>query len=200
MRGRSLARLLAIATFALAFAVLDAPAQHSFAAHMTQHMLLVVVLAPLLVLGWAPRLPPRWTRGLAFVAAAVSAQVAALVFWHVPLVFDAAAARVPLHAIEHLTLVAAATAAWWVILASPVNTAVRFAACVAVAGPMLLLGALLTFAPTTWYAISAGHITDQQVGGAIMWGPAGIAYVIAAAWLVSRAIIDDERFAIVGRG
>ena len=45
--------------------------------------------------------------------------------------------------------------------------------------PMLLLGVLLTFSPTVWYSAYAvqhglSPIVDQQTGGAVMWGPAGI--------------------------
>jgi putative membrane protein len=57
------------------------------------------------------------------------------------------------------------------------------------------LGALLTFAPTPWYAHYAqdpvfglSALEDQQLGGLVMWVPGGIAYLVAglaivAAWL-----------------
>jgi putative membrane protein len=58
---------------------------------------------------------------------------------------------------------------------------------------MALLGALLTFAPKTLYAIHAvapldwgfTPLGDQQLGGLIMWVPAGLPF---AAWgaLVAR--------------
>jgi putative membrane protein len=203
VRSRSVARVLAIAAFAVAFAALDGAAKSSFAAHMTQHMVLVVVLAPLLVLGWMPAHPPRLIQGLGFALLVVAAQTAALVVWHVPAVFDAAAAHTPLHTLEHLTLLATAVAGWWVIIASPAGTPVRFAACVGAAAPMLLLGALLTFAAHPWYApyaTNAHALIDQQTGGAIMWGPAGLAYVVAAAWLVASAITADARLLNARRG
>ena len=206
MRLRSYARVAAIFVFAIAFVVLDRWTAQSFAIHMTQHMVLMVVLAPLLVIGWAPSRPPRALCGVWFAAAAVTAQVLALVVWHLPGPFDAAEAHTALHVLEHLTLLATATAAWWVILASPVAPSVRFAACVAVAAPMLLLGAFITFAPAPWYPAYAqplgllSPLVDQQTGGAVMWGPAGIAYVIAAAWLVASAIAADERLANARNG
>jgi putative membrane protein len=200
VRGSSVARLLAIAAFAVAFVGLDRSATRSFSAHMTQHMAIVVVLAPLLVIGWRPHEAPRWMRGAAFAGAAAAGQIAALAIWHIPVIFDEAEAHVPLHAFEHLTLLVTATAAWWVILASPVGTATRFAVCVAVAGPMLLVGVWLTLTSTLWYSAYATHLTDQQVGGAIMWGPAGLAYVVAAGWLVGHAIVEDERLTLARRG
>jgi putative membrane protein len=199
VRRLVVARLLAIAAFAVAFVGLDGLASSSFAWHMTQHMTLVVVLAPLLVLGWAPRRVPRGLGGVWFAIVAVSAQTTAIVLWHFPVPFDAAAAHIPLHVLEHLTLLATAVAAWWVILMSPAGAAVRFVTCAAVAAPMVLLGAFLTLAPSQWYT-AAHSLTDQQTGGAIMWGPAGIAYVIAAAWIVASAITADERFAATRAG
>jgi putative membrane protein len=197
--ARTAARVLAIVTFVVAFGVLDGPADSGFAAHMTQHMLLMVVLAPALVIGWGPRRSLPGTARLSFALAAVVGQAAALIVWHVPAVFEAAEAHTLLHACEHLTLLATAAAAWWVILASPLGAPERFAACVGAAAPMLLLGALLTLANAPWYsshATSASRaLVDQQAGGAIMWGPAGVAYVVAASWIVAQAIVRDERFA-----
>jgi len=198
VRARETARILAIAGFVVAFAGLDEAAHANFAVHMTQHMVLMVVVAPLAVLGWAPPTLPRWTAGLGFALLAVGAQTVALVVWHVPAVFDAAATHAPLHAGEHALLFATSVAAWWVILASPAGLGVRFAVCAAAAAPMLLLGALLAFAPSPWYA--GATLVEQQTGGAVMWGPAGLAYVVAAAWLVASAIFADERLVARGQG
>jgi putative membrane protein len=50
-----------------------------------------------------------------------------------------------------------------------------------------LLGALMTFSPATWYA---GYgLEDQQLAGLVMWVPAGIAYPLAALYLVSRSLL-----------
>jgi putative membrane protein len=200
VRVRVLARIAAIASFAVAFVALEDASRTSFAIHMTQHMVLMVVLAPLVVIGWPLHHPPKLLRSHAFAPVAVLSQTAALVVWHIPAVFDAAEANTALHIVEHLVLFATALGTWWVIIASPESAAIRFAVCTAAAAPMLLLGALLTFAPTVWYSAYAGQhglspIVDQQTGGAVMWGPAGIAYVIAAAWIVAQAITSDERFA-----
>jgi putative membrane protein len=200
--GRAASRLVAGVTFVLAFVVLDRAADASFAAHMTQHMLLVVVLAPAVVLGFAPEHAPRAMTGASFALLAAFSQTLALAIWHVPAVFDAADEHVLLHVAEHATLVVTAMAAWWVILCSPAGSPTRFALCVAAAGPMMLLGVLLTFAATPWYAVytsahSTSHaLVDQQAGGAIMWGPAGLAYVIAAGWIVAQAIVRDEQLTL----
>jgi len=59
-----------------------------------------------------------------------------------------------------------------------------------------ILGALLTFAPHVWYpayssttqAWGLTPLQDQQIGGLVMWVPAGLVYLAAglalfAAWL-----------------
>ena len=205
MRGRVLARIGAVAFFAVAFVGLENSSRTSFAIHMTQHMVLMVVLAPLVVIGWPLRNPPKLMQSHAFAPLAVLAQTAALVVWHIPAVFDAAEANTALHIAEHLVLFGTALATWWVIIASRESAAVRFAVCALAAAPMMLLGVLLTFAPNVWYSAYAvqhglSPIVDQQTGGAVMWGPAGIAYVVAAAWIVAQAITRDERFAATRSG
>src|SRR2546423_4580136 len=184
-------------------------ADRVLSAHMAQHLLLMVVVAPLAVVAW--RLPrvPSWARGGAFATVAVAAQTLALVVWHVPGAFEAAQTHAPLHVLEHASLLVTAAAAWWVILSGNIaSVGVRFATCLSSAAPMMLLGALMTLAPDPWYSSyatahsSLSPLADQQTAGALMWGPAGIAYVIAAAWLVAAGIRDDEnrRFAGAGRG
>ena len=192
MQERTVARLAAIAGVAVAFGALDGAARNNFAVHMTQHMTLMVVVAPLVVLGWAPRRVPHWSQGVGFAFLTVLAGAVTLALWHIPAVFDTAATNTMLHAVEHLTLFGVALAGWWVILASPAGAGVRLAACAGAAAPMLLLGALLTFAPHPWYA--SATLVEQQTGGAVMWGPAGITYVVVAAWIVGSAIVADERF------
>jgi cytochrome c oxidase assembly factor CtaG len=63
------------------------------------------------------------------------------------------------------------------------------------------LGALLSLAPTPWYApyipltgaLGMDPVDDQQLGGLIMWVPAATAYLagglaIAARWLTRRNV------------
>lgn len=61
------------------------------------------------------------------------------------------------------------------------------------------LGALLTLSPTLWYrgyadttwSLGLDPLADQQIGGLLMWVPAGFAYfgsglVVALRWLDGR--------------
>src|SRR4029079_18381240 len=58
------------------------------------------------------------------------------------------------------------------------------------------LGALLTLAPTPWYlpvpqALSEWGLSaleDQQIGGLIMWVPAGAVYLVAGLYIMPRPL------------
>lgn len=215
----------ALGWLALAAALLpamDELADRSFAAHMVEHELLMVVAAPLLVLGrpleaWAWALPASWVRSLGragrspalslawrWITEPVGAwtfHAAALWLWHLPLLFDAALIDERIHILQHASFFGSGLAFWWVVfgrgarapdgasLASLFTTLLHTSA----------LGALLTLAPAPWYApYVAGHpfgltaLEDQQLGGLVMWVPAGFAYigaalVIAATWLRAPA-------------
>ena len=61
----------------------------------------------------------------------------------------------------------------------------------------------MTFAPRTWYEIYQGrtaafHLTpieDQQIGGLIMWVPAGVVFTALGLWLLAAWIRESERSA-----
>ncbi|HZP58406.1 MAG TPA: cytochrome c oxidase assembly protein [Dehalococcoidia bacterium] len=183
--GRGIAAWRA-ACFALGLAVsaaalispLDAMGHALVSAHMTQHMLLTLVAAPLLVFGQPPRafawaLPrggrralrraqrargvPALGRTLTHPAVAWSLFAFSFWIWHVPGVYDAAVRHDALHAVEHATFVAGALLFWW--MAIEVAGRRRFdygAAAVFVFTTMLqmsILAALLTFSERTWYGV-----------------------------------------------
>jgi mono/diheme cytochrome c family protein len=64
-----------------------------------------------------------------------------------------------------------------------------------------ILGALLTFAPVPWYPVYAtttwawglAAIEDQQLGGLVMWIPAGIVYTAAGLGFVAAWLQQSER-------
>ena len=116
---------------------LDALGERLFVAHMAQHLLLMNIAAPLLVLG-APvpamlRAMPRsaqralaqaaanrrwraaWRR-LSGIAVATAAQQAALWIWHTPRGIAAALADDAIHIAMHASLVAAALLFWTAVL------------------------------------------------------------------------------------
>ena len=191
-----------------------------FSAHMTQHELLMLVAAPLLVLGrpivpflWA--LPRSWAITLArwskvglwektwrtisnpVVAWIIHAVV--LWAWHAPVLFQATLENESIHALQHAGFLFSALLFWWAVIhgrqrALGFGLAVLYMFTTALHSG--LLGALLTFANSVWYPGYAGRtaawgltpLEDQQIGGLIMWIPAGLVYIAAglalfAGWL-----------------
>lgn len=195
-----------------------------FSAHMVQHELLMVVAAPLLVLGrplvsWLHAIPVSSRRAmgavtrnrrfrsgwrvLTYAGTAWVVQAVVLWGWHLPRLYDAALGSETVHAMQHISFLGAALLFWWALLHGRKShargvTAVLYLFTTAVHST--LLGMLLTFASSPWYAhyqtISpAWGITpleDQQLAGLIMWIPAGISYLIAALLLASRWLLDSD--------
>lgn len=220
----------ACGTIALCVALLsplDAAAEALFSVHMVQHLILIVVAAPLWVLG-APLLPSLWAlptgarrrlgswwhaqralRGtIAVLTAPFTVFVAhtiALWFWHFPAPYQAALRSPAIHALEHASFFATALLFWWAVIQPLGRRRVSYAtALILVGGTMIqgsALGAVLMFARHPWYpAHGAGArawgitlMADQQLAGLIMWIPAGLVYVCAAALLFVGLMRADER-------
>jgi putative membrane protein len=218
VRGADVARFaLGWATLAVALlSPLETVTSRSFAMHMVQHELLMVVAAPMLVLArpleaWTWALPARADRALAVFAhtrfvrsawrrwtAPVGAwcvHALALWIWHLPALFVAALESQALHVLQHACFFASALAFWWAVLPrgarapGPVSVACLFTTMLHTA----ILGALLTFAPAAWYGgvtqsppWGLSPLEDQQLGGLVMWVPGGVAYVVATLVIVGR--------------
>lgn len=178
----------------------DRLAERSFAGHMTQHMVILIVVAPLLALGGAGLVltmalphsarrllsrirtsaPLRWTRkplhrsligGLLFTGV--------LWLWHLPAAYMLAEDNEGVHAIEHVSYLVVA----WLLFAAVLTPArhrlngpLAFLLLFAVGMAGAALGAVLTFAPAPLYppqafAAGADALNDQQLAGLIMWIP-----------------------------
>ncbi len=186
------------------FGPLDELAERNTAWHMGQHMLLIVVVAPLLVLArplsqWRAVLGPRadavW-RPLhrlsrrPMVCALLHA--AAVWFWHAPAPYIAAVQSPLWHVLEHTCFMLSGWLFWWSVLRPS-----RLGALPA-AGALLftvmhtgLLGALLTFAKVPLYSTEVTALADQQLAGLVMWVPGGLVYLLAVVsvawrWLASQ--------------
>jgi putative membrane protein len=146
-----------------------------FSAHMTQHEILMLVAAPLLVLAqpllaflWA--IPPSRRRMIASrlrrptIAKSWRTLTAPLVvfllhgvalwIWHLPLLFEAALHNEGIHAFQHLSFLLTAALFWWGMMHGRYGRAGYGAAVAYVFLTALhstILGALLTLAPSAWY-------------------------------------------------
>jgi cytochrome c oxidase assembly factor CtaG len=178
------------------------------AAHMVQHVILVAVAPPLLVLGTATILSgvPRG-RGRSFATPLVAGLLygAAIWFWHAPLPYQAALLSESVHLLMYATLVGAALLFWRSLIATTWLERDRCGGAVLSALATTihtgLLGALLTFAPTPWYPLLAQRsvswgltpLEDQQLAGLTMWVPMGSIYLVGSVGLMAAWLSAIER-------
>ena len=197
-------------------------AHASFAAHMVQHLLLIVGAAPLMLLAdpfaalcWAlpapvrvsvgrllrPRTPLRWLwRGLTVTSVAWLAHVGAIWLWHLPAAYDAAVADRLVHDAEHLVFFGTAVLFWWPIVQpaprfqAPTGYGARVVYLVLAAMQGALLGLLLAMSPQTWYRAYAS-VNDQSFGGLVMWALGGAVNMLAVLILLGRYLGSQGRAA-----
>jgi putative membrane protein len=168
-----------VAGWAVIAAALVSPvawlSQILFSVHMTQHMLLMLLAAPLLTFGqpmlvwmWAlrrggrltlvrhlraPRAARTWQMLTAPLAVFVL-QAAVLWLWHIPAWYEAALRHDGIHALEHLSLVVGASLFWWGMVHGRYGRmgyglGVVYVFLTAVHSSVL--GALVTVSPSVWY-------------------------------------------------
>jgi putative membrane protein len=194
----------------LAFVVLEPPfdtwADRWLSAHMSQHIVLMTVVPPLVVLGrpwprlWLPfplsarrAVGGALSRSQAFrrsagwlkrPAIALALQSAAIGVWHVPQLYDAAARSEWIHVAEHVCFVAPALVFWGALLDAPpvraridnLRRAMWFAAAMV---PGWILAIVLAFASAPVYSVYPS-LTDQALAAGVMWVPGSLTYFVAA--------------------
>lgn len=180
------------------FGPLDDWAKTSTAAHMVQHMLLMVVVPPLAVLsrplqqlaaGAGGLFTTLWNVLLPLVQRPMSAaylHAAAIWFWHTPYFYMVAVENPWWHALEHGCFLVTAGLFWWAVLKSSAARAPW--ALLAVLFTLMhtgFLGAILTFADAPMYG-EARALEDQQLAGLIMWVVGGVPYLLASGWIAHR--------------
>lgn len=186
----------------------------SFAMHMIEHEILMLVAALLLVaarpgaaLLWAFPQPARATlagagrwrlwRALTDPFVATAIQAVAIIAWHMPWLFDLALRSEAWHVAQHMSFIAGALIFWWAMLhgrGGPFVAALCLFVTSMIGGG---LGALMALANSPWYpAYTALGLTpagltaaqDQQLAGLIMWVPGGAWHLAAALWFLMRGL------------
>jgi cytochrome c oxidase assembly factor CtaG len=222
--------------FAVALALLspiDALGQQLFLMHMIQHLLLIMIAPPLLLIAnpmpfmlWG--LPDRWRLktghaiGVALHRDSRLRQslrtftnpgviwliwVIALIGWHDPAMYNAALQYEWVHNLEHLTFFLASMFFWWHVTGAGPRIHKQFglvgrtALVVSAIPPNMLTGMVLAFATGAFYSYYTAVprvwgidvLSDQQIGGFIMWVPGSMMYIVAALILISRILDHEER-------
>jgi putative membrane protein len=174
---------------------LSKSASHAFFAHMTVHMSVVAVAAPLLafgVAGWpwdaAPRSPFLFSPLLASLL-----ELAVVWIWHTPALHQAARQNSTAFAAEQASFLVSGLFLWIAVLGgAPPDRANRngagIVALLLTAMHITLLGALIALSPRPLYAHMHGYsglspLDDQHLGGAIMLIVGGVSYLAGGLWL-----------------
>jgi cytochrome c oxidase assembly factor CtaG len=214
--GISVARLVAFLVGALSlWAAVASPLAHldqgHLTGHMLQHLLIMTIAAPLLLLGdparlwrlawraelpracWlSPRLVPCWLAGTLVV-----------LVWHVPAVF---AFGMRWHGLQHATFLIAGLL-FWLPVVRPWPFALTFSGWAVPAYlflatlPCDALSAFLAFCGRVVYphydsmhaACCISPLEDQQRAAALMWFWVTIAYVVPAALVTFRLLSSEQQ-------
>lgn len=230
-RMRRSTHVRAVICFALGWLslviALDSPlheiGEQLFWVHMTQHEILMLISAPLLVLG-QPQLPFLWAlspllrervvtvgryRVFQNVWAAISAPLSAWLFsaaalwiWHAPWLFNRTLHNDWVHAAQHTTFLIAGLLFWWPLanFKPTMSAGAGVAYVFTTALHTSILGALLLFTQRPWYSpylatAPVWHLTaleDQQLGGLIMWIPAGTLLIVIGLILSVKWMRESE--------
>jgi putative membrane protein len=173
---------------------------HLLTAHMVQHLLLMLVAAPLILLGasfslrlpWRPNLVVSWLAGSLTV-----------IIWHVPAIFELALRSPFWHAFEHASFFVAGTVFWWPAVqpgfesqswSLPVYFFVATLPCDALSAFLAFCGHVV-YPP---YVSGPRHfglspLDDQALAGALMWVVVTFAYLIPALVLTARFLSDERK-------
>ena len=180
-------------------------AEHLFAFHMLQHLLIIAAAAPLLI---ASRAFERFQRNIAALAQPVTAWIAFVgifLFWHWPAAFQWAADSEVSRLLEHLSILFGALLFWSVALSSKgqawfsYGARALFVMTAAVATD--LPGVIMVFAPRAICTMPGENaavfgltpLEDQQIAGMLMWVPANLVFFGIATWLFALWISDTHK-------
>jgi putative membrane protein len=176
-----------------------------FSAHMVQHLLLSLAVPPLLLVGtpgWLLR-PFLDRRGIGAVARAITPPIRCFVIfnvviaaWHLPPLYNTAMEHHSVHIVQHLTFMVASVLMWWPLL-SPLPELPRLSYpgqmlyCFLMVIPMSIVAIYIAMADHVLYpAYSVAPrvwgltpMSDQQIGGLIMWVPGGLLFYVVMSFV-----------------
>ena len=167
-----------------------------FSAHMLQHLMLALVVAPFMIMGTPGELlrPILALPGVMPVARWVTAPSRCFAIftvivsgWHLPPLYNYALLHHPVHIVQHLMFLAASVLMWWPVL-SPLPELPRLSYpgqilyLFLLSIPMAIVSVYISYADTVLYPLYASApriwgispMSDQMIGGLIMWIPGGL--------------------------
>jgi putative membrane protein len=193
------------------FGPLPGLAEHSFAAHMGMHVLVVAVAAPLLAIGLAVgRFDPANKAPVLFLPIPASMiELIVIWAWHAPALHHAARHSSTMLMLEQSSFLVAGLLVWIAAFGGEGKQR-RERAAAGIAGllftsmHMTLLGVLLALAPRALYphaGVSVFGLTpmeDQQLGGVLMLVFGGAAYLAGGLYLLAGLLRETRDAAPAG--
>ena len=199
-----------------------------FFMHMIQHLLTMMIAAPLLCLAnpfpillWG--LPKdfrlmvgqlftqhsRFRRGLATVTKAPHMWFlffAVYLGWHEPAAYNLALRRAWVHDVEHITFFGASMLFWWHAFGvaprihKPLPVWGRLAFLLGAIPPNMLAGVMIAFSNSVIYTYYESIpriwgftlMQDQRLGGAIMWIPGSMMFLIAGILVLAIGLQQEQ--------
>jgi putative membrane protein len=164
-----------------------------FSARIAQHMILLLVAAPLIALGFPTHRPATDSKGSGTLWVAAAVFMMALWGWHMPAPYDATFTSTFLYWTMHVTLFGSGVVLWRELMNHPARrTAAALTAGLLTSMQMGLLGAVLTLARrplffphlTTTQIWGLTPLQDQQLGGILMWVPGILLFL----WVAIRSL------------
>ncbi|HEY2018511.1 MAG TPA: cytochrome c oxidase assembly protein [Bryobacteraceae bacterium] len=177
---------------------------------------LLVLSRPLVPFLWG--MPPGWRRGIGQwskgravqkVWQAITAPFSAwwihgvaLWGWHAPALFQATLSNEWVHTAQHLSFFVSALLFWWALFYTRgrmgQGQSVFYVFTTAIHTG--ILGALLVFSPRVLYPAYSATVSlwgltpleDQQIGGLIMWVPAGVVYLAVGLILLAALLRESD--------
>jgi putative membrane protein len=168
---------------------------HLLTAHMAQHLLLMLVAAPLILLG-----ARRGTLPQPLLAICWFAGNATVIFWHIPAIFELALQSHFWHNVEQTSFVIAGIMFWRPVIDSsgwsaPVYLFLATLPCDALSAFLAFCGHVVYKPYLSPHAAMFGlsPLDDQALAGSLMWVAVTFVYLIPALVLTSRLVSDGPR-------
>lgn len=147
-----------------------------FSVHMAQHLLLILVVSPLLLLGITEDAVRGWLRSpriaraesvLGRPAVAWFSCMGVMTAWHLPALYNFALAHEPVHIFQHLSFLVTATMFWWPVMHPVPERRIEIGPAIfylfAAVAENSVLGIILTFMRVGHY-LAYLHPLDEYPG------------------------------------
>jgi putative membrane protein len=186
-----------------------------FSAHMVQHLLLILVWAPLLILS-----VPGWAQGMILDAGRVGRAIAwatrpvpafsifsvAFIAWHLQLLYGIMMRDHNVHIATHVMFMVTSVLLWWPACQSapgrpPLSGPAKMFYLFLITLPMMPVAAFISLATDLlypWYAVAPrvfglSPLADQEIGGLIMWVPGNAVLWVAITVIFFRWAMNQEK-------